>query len=379
MVGRSGAPAWTCRAGLPRCDTGTLVAAVSTAPASQLATAPACPHPRAMSTFPVPPALPLVIESRGSPPSLSHPVRLLRGLYADIDASSMPTWATRHQVSLARCVAALHRVPSARCLSHESAALIHGLWVTSQEPDLSVIVPSNPRHPRTPMPAVLGGRGDVILRRRILGLPEAQITTVSGLSVSTIPRTALDCALDLPARDSVCVVDSALRALAHPSALQRRESERRGHAALAALKADLERAVGRAGARRARAVLAIASPFSESPGESVLRWLVMAIGLPAPVPQIGIEVATGSQIYFPDLAWPDLRVYLEFDGQLKYQRPQDLWREKQRRDELARLGWRCQHVTWSQLRDLPRMRSQVLDLFPARVIRRLRPVRSLWT
>ncbi|RRD30232.1 hypothetical protein EII10_03125 [Actinomyces bowdenii] len=309
---------------------------------------------------------------------MSHPVRLLRGLYADIDASSMPMWAIRQQVSLARCAAALHRVPSARCLSHESAALIHGLWVPSQEPDLSVIVPSNPRHPRTPMPAVLGGRDDVVLRRRILRLPDSQITTVSGLSVSSIPRTALDCALDLPARDAVCIVDSALRALAHPSARQRRESERRGRAVLTSLEAELDQSAGRAGTRRARAVLAIASPFSESPGESVLRWLVMAMGLPAPVPQIGIEVAAGSQIYFPDLAWPGLRVYLEFDGQLKYQSPQDLWREKKRRDELARLGWRCQHVTWSQLRDLPRMRSQILDLFPARVVRGLRPVRSLW-
>ena len=142
------------------------------------------------------------------------------------------------------------------------------------------------------------------------------------------------------------------------------------------LRRAIDDRAGQPGTRRARAVVNIASPLAESPGESVLRWLVAALGLPMPQLQMGIEV--DGWLWFPDLSWPDVRIYLEFDGELKYQDREDLWREKRRRDALAAAGWRCLHVTWADLRNPSHLRAAILDLFPSEMVRRLTPVAALW-
>ena len=284
---------------------------------------------------------------------MSSPRRVGRGLYTDVDPSHLPTWEALHQISLARCAAAILLSPSARCLSHESAALLHGIPVRDHEPDVHLIMATSPRHASTVLPALAPGRTGIRIRRHRRRLPRTAITMVSGLPVTTALRTALDCALDLPAQESVCIVDGALRALVRPVQRGSRAERRRVHRDTAHLLDLLRRAIddraGQPGTRRARAVVSIASPLAESPGESVLRWLVAALGLPMPQLQMGIEV--DGWLWFPDLSWPDVRIYLEFDGELKYQDREDLWREKRRRDALAAAGWRCLHVTWADLRN----------------------------
>lgn len=317
-----------------------------------------------MDRYPQPPHLPVVVMSNRTPTAMSHPVRLMRGLYTDLDLSALKSWQVRRELSLARCTAAPWRFRSARCLSHESAALVHGLTVRAQEPDVSIVVRSRPSPTTQRLPAVAGGRQDVRVRRRMLSVPEEDITVVSGLAVTNLLRTAVDCAFDLPAHESVCVIDSALRALTRPDRYRRLSSDRRVAVAVRALQAAVEAQPGRRGARRARAVVAIASAWAESPGESVLRWFVSALGLPAPVPQMGIEVEETMEVFFPDLAWPEAHAYLEFDGELKYRDERSLWREKRRRDALARMGWRCLHVTWADLRDQRGLRTRLLALLP---------------
>lgn len=331
-----------------------------------------------METYPEPPRLPPVVTSPGPPTFMAHPVRLLRGLYADLHSSGAPPWEVAHSLSLARCVAACQAVTSARCLSHESAALVHGLSVRGWEPDVSVVVPSKPRRPGTRVPSVRGGRTDVLLRRRSLRMLDDDITTVSGLPVTTVLRTVLDCAFDVPPSESICIADSALRALVRPTRDQRTASEHRAAAIRRRLQDELEAMAGRSGARRARAVIAIASPFAESPGESIMRCFVTALGLPAPVLQLGVEDGIEVVVYFPDLAWPALKIYLEFDGRLKYESDADLWREKKRRDALARLGWRGEHVTWDDLRNPARLCAKILALFPPEIVHRARLVPELW-
>ena len=235
-----------------------------------------------MEPYPEPPQLPPVVASAGPPAAMHNPVRVLRGVYADIGAQDLPRWEADERLSLARCAAACRRVESARCLSHESAALVHGLWLREHEPDVSVVVPSRPHHPHQKLPLPPGARRPAYLRRRRLTLTQEDITIVSGLPVSTLMRTTVDCAFDLPAHDSICVVESALRAAARPSRYQYSQSDRRVEAARSQLQAAVIAQGRRAGARRARAVVAMASPFAESPGESLLHWFVHALGLPAP-------------------------------------------------------------------------------------------------
>lgn len=333
-----------------------------------------------MDAHPHPPEIPLVVSSLGPPDFMTSPVRLSRGLYADLDLTPThaPPWQTARSLSLARCAAARMRVPSARCLSHESAALVHGLAVRAWEPDVSVVVPGKPHRPTSTWNAVAGRRPGVLLRRRALRLEDEQITAVAGLPITTLMRTALDCAFDLPVRDSICIVDSALRALIRPGRRRQEDAEQRAAELRLDLLAMAKKRTARAGARRARAVISIASPLAESPGESILRCLVLALGLPTPVLQTAIPLKDLGTEAFPDIAWPEFKIYLEFDGRLKYASEADLWREKQRRDALARLGWRCEHITWDDLRHPDRLRTRLLALFPPEVLRTMRPVLVLW-
>lgn len=310
---------------------------------------------------------------------MRNPVRVLRGVYADIGARDLPRWEADQRLSLARCAAACLQVESARCLSHESAALVHGLWVREHEPDISVVVPSRPHHPHTLLPLPPGARRPASLRRRRLTLAQEDITTVSGLPVSTLMRTTMDCAFDLPAHDSVCVVESALRAVARPSRYRYSESERRVETARSQLRAAVIGQGRRRGARRARAVVTIASPFAESPGESLLHWFVCALGMPTPRIQMAIEDTDNAGLYFPDEAWPEYMVLAEFDGHVKYKDPEDLWKEKQRQDALTRMGWRIERFVWADFKHLDVLRSRIMALFPPAVARTARPVADLWT
>jgi hypothetical protein len=74
------------------------------------------------------------------------------------------------------------------------------------------------------------------------------------------------------------------------------------------------------GSARAREVLPIADPRTESPMESVLRWLVHAAGLPAPELQYVVRDGAGLVLGRADLAWPDRRMLVEFDGDVHRER-----------------------------------------------------------
>ncbi|QPL06730.1 hypothetical protein ID810_11990 [Actinomyces respiraculi] len=309
---------------------------------------------------------------------MDHPIRLGRGLFADLDPTGLSPWESSRRLSLARCSAAVLRVPSARCLSHEAAALVHGLAVARAEPDISLILPTWPSRSSVPLPTAPGGGPQVQLRRRTLRISAEDITVVDGLPVTTVLRTAVDCAFDLPAQEAICVVDAALRRICQPDRRRPDEAARLTQVLRHRLTTMIAACGRRRGARRARAVASIASPLSESPGESVLRCFVAALGLPTPQLQHGIVLEEGRTV-FPDLAWPEVLVSLEFDGRLKYTSPEALWREKQRRDALNRLGWRCEHVTWGDLQDLGSLRSRIFRLFPPQVLRAAHPEPLLWS
>jgi hypothetical protein len=96
----------------------------------------------------------------------------------------------------------------------------------------------------------------------------------------------------------------------------------------------------------------------ETVGESRSLHLILDAGLPAPIPQYPIKDASGRVIHRVDFAWPELGVFLEFDGKVKYekylkpgQRASDVViAEKKRERLICRLtGWRCIRLDWSDL------------------------------
>lgn len=105
-------------------------------------------------------------------------------------------------------------------------------------------------------------------------------------------------------------------------------------------------------------VLSLADGRCESAGESLVLHLCWLHGLPKPVLQYRVLDRWGNEIARVDFAWPELGVFLEFDGRLKYQRfrrPGEsvldmVLREKAREELICGLtGWRCIRLVWADL------------------------------
>ncbi len=72
--------------------------------------------------------------------------------------------------------------------------------------------------------------------------------------------------------------------------------------------------------------------------ESVLRWLIHEAGLPRPVLQHVIRDAAGAFLGQVDLAWPEHRVVVEFDGDLHRER-RVFVKDLRRQNGIILAGW----------------------------------------
>ena len=343
-----------------------------------------------MDTIPAPPPLPTIEFAYAGRPSRARTVDARVQISPGVSLLPTPgqaVWAQQREVGLTRCVAAIHSARSAVVLTHEAAALVHGLWLRRGETDIRIAVPTNPKRARQPLAPIdfadgslphLSGAGRAVsLRRRRSRLQPEDVEVVNGLPVTTLLRTAVDCAFDLPARESITIVDSAMRALCHPDRFNPQQAQSRWEHVRPQLLAAVEAEGPRRGAVRARAVVAMASPFSESPGESLTRRLVVALGLPPPELQHEILLEAGGQ-RFLDLAWPDLRLAIEFDGRSKYSVNDDVWEEKLRQDAIGAMGWSFMRVTYADLNDEERLTSRIMKRMPPSVTLHARRVPGLW-
>ena len=277
-------------------------------------------------------------------------------------------------VSLARAIAAQQLLPSATCLSHTSAALIHGLAMWTGEPDVYLAVSGNPRLTTTTLPAFRYPSSGVPtpidtthpeanpirMHRRRLQLRDEEIEVIGGVPVTSVLRTAFDCACDEPPHNALSIADAALNRHCRPHPWHRD---------------SVARHRGRRGIAQARAVLASAIPWAVSPGESVLRWMTLVVGLPRAIAQFPVPGLSKDR--FLDLGWPDHHVVAEFDGRTKYRTEEDVFLEKLRQDELESLGWRFFRATWSSLSDMRTQADRLLSMFPLEVVSRLSPVAGL--
>jgi hypothetical protein len=125
----------------------------------------------------------------------------------------------------------------------------------------------------------------------------------------------------------------------------------------------------------AEIVLRLADPRIESVGESRVFFCCYQHSLPMPEPQYEIKDAHGHVVARVDFAWPELGVFLEFDGRIKYEkllregeRASDVvLREKEREAMICRItGWRCIRVTWAELANPARLAARIrAELFPS--------------
>ena len=315
-------------------------------------------------------------------------LRLMPGAYLHA-VPGRRRWEQRFMVSLARAIAAQQLLPSATCLSHTSAALIQGLAMWTREPDVYLAVSGNPRLTTTTMPAFRYPSSGVPtpidtthpeatpirMHRRRLQLRDEEIEVVGGVPVTSVLRTAFDCACDEPPYNALSIADAALNRHCQPDPWHRDSCTTRLRSARACWEELVARHRGRRGIAQARAVLAAATPWAVSPGESVLRWMTLVVGLPDAIAQYPVPGLSKDR--FLDLGWPDHRVVAEFDGRTKYRTEEDVFLEKLRQDELETQGWKFFRTTWSSLSDMRTQADRLLSMFPLEVVSRLSPVAGL--
>ncbi|MFV0252992.1 MAG: type IV toxin-antitoxin system AbiEi family antitoxin [Beutenbergiaceae bacterium] len=291
--------------------------------------------------------------------------RVRRGAYRR-PAAGEQRWQSQQRDTLARCVAVAERLECEFAFSHQTAALLLG-WPVAMQPQVHLTQTSHPSKCRQ----------DDLTRHFASTLPEQDLTRVHGLPVTSPERTLLDCARILPAPEGLIVCDGGLRVLASMSNFDRIDSLERQAVLRRALLARLSALGPVRNVVRARAVLRHADGLSQSPGESRVRWLGLAIGLPEPTLQW--QVTCDGDRYFTDIAWlgEQWTVAAEYDGAIKYgtasATPQALVAEKIREDRIRATGAAVVRFTSSDLADLAGARSRLLAAFPPSVAASLTP------
>lgn len=216
--------------------------------------------------------------------------------------------------------------------SHSSSAAILGLPLRPHWTELVHVT----------RPGVTGSRTEGGVKHHLAGYAESDVVEADGLRVMGLPRTAVDIARELGFTDGVIAADAALRLGA-----TRRQLE----SALAIMRSWPY-------VTRARDAVSVADGGAHSIGETLLRLLVLELGIGAPQTQF-LAVQPGRR------AEVDLRVrrhLFEFDGKVKYLGREQggvadvapaevVWREKQREDWLRNHdgGYGMSRVVWAEL------------------------------
>jgi len=108
---------------------------------------------------------------------------------------------------------------------------------------------------------------------------------------------------------------------------------------------------GRRGVRRAHQALAMACAGVDSPMETRLRLAMISAGLPPPVVNFEVVLANGHH-YFLDMAYPDVKLAVEYDGAVHVANRRQMEADQTRRRELEDAGWRILTVTAADFTNL---------------------------
>lgn len=210
-----------------------------------------------------------------------------------------------------RCRALLPRMTGAQFFSHTTAAALWGMPLPFRHGDVLHVSAQPPaREPRTA--GVVGHR---------LSMPPDGVTLLGDLPVATRVETWAQLGAVLRREDLVAAGDWAL--------MQGETSP------------DLDEAARRArrrGAVNLREAVDLIRPGVESPRETIVRLLLVDAGLPEPRINWVLRTPEGVFVARLDLAYPDQRVAVEYDGRQhadteQFRRDADRWRA------IAHEGW----------------------------------------
>ena len=215
---------------------------------------------------------------------------------------------------MTNAAAALLSVGPKAVLARETAAFVHACRSVD-----TVLT-----HVQVPYGCAVRGRNGLVVHHGSFFADDIEL--VAGLRVLPLDRVVADLLCVSRPRDALAVVDEAL-GLAGP-----RQGEFRRE-----VRDRLGARQDPRGTVRAAGLLDLASERVASPAESWIRWLIVDAGLPVPEVNWPLCGPDGREHFRLDLAWPGLRVCLEFDGRAAHF-GRDA-HDEARAAELRRRGW----------------------------------------
>lgn len=177
-----------------------------------------------------------------------------------------------------------------------------------------------------------------------LALRELDVVMLDGVPVTSPARTWLDLAAVLDLEDLVAAGDyficSQSRSFGPP---------KKAFCSLEDLREQVLSTPGVRGIRKARLALELCRVGADSVPETKLRLALGRLGLPEPALGYVVVDSTGWELAWPDVAFPDFSVAVNYDGRHHLearQRESDI-----RRDEsIAAIGWQSVTVTAGHVR-----------------------------
>ena len=184
---------------------------------------------------------------------------------------------------------------------------------------------------------------------RRLRLPSFHLGVVEGVTVTTPVRTWLDCAPWLRRPDLVAMGDAILH---------------RGLGTRGEFEHLLTWGYRRRGMAGVRAAVPILDGAAESPAESWVRVMLIDAKVPRPICNLDIYFQ-GRWLARVDMAWPESRVIVEYDGIVHLDERQRR-RDAERLNALQAAGWLVIVLTADDLRRPERIISLVRSALDAR-------------
>jgi hypothetical protein len=210
------------------------------------------------------------------------------------------------------CRAALLAAPASAAIGGLSAGALWGAIAPAGAAPVHLVAPRAIRLRRDPRVVVHHTR-----------LVDGDVTTRGGLRLTTPERTIFDLGRRADRVDALATLDAMLhRHLLDPDVLRRMIRKR-----------DQWPRVD-----RLAALLDLAEPRAESPMETRLRLILADAGVRPAVAQFAVFDIRNELLARVDLAWPDLRLAVEYDGDQHRERDQ-FQRDAERLNALHLAGW----------------------------------------
>lgn len=240
-----------------------------------------------------------------------------------------------------RASAALLLAGRSAAVAGQSAAILHG-YDAIECGATHLVVPYHVR---------VGDRPGLVIHRG--SFFERDVRVLDELRVLRPARFTADLLCSVRDGDGLALTDQVLRRAGKKHERMRKD-----------IGDCLRRRPDPRGTRSAQTLLHLASPDAASPAESRFRLRLIDDGFPLPEVNWKLFGLDGQLVYKLDLAWPQLRIVVEYDGVDAHAGRED--QDAARAAELRRRGWIVIRARAEDLRDVSRVARDLRRAFERR-------------